>query len=167
MVLQIEVLNRSHIRSNFNCEQSSLDNYIQTQASQDVKRRISAVFVLVDEPEMDVLAYYTLSAFTVDIAQLDEASAKRLPNYPYIPATLLGRLAVDRRFQGKKFGRLMLLDALKRAIDSSLQVASIAVVVEALDERAATFYKKYGFQSSKQDPSKLYLLMRSIASMNL
>ncbi|MEQ8972106.1 MAG: GNAT family N-acetyltransferase [Coleofasciculus sp. C1-SOL-03] len=166
MVLKIEPLDsRRHIRSDFCCGRDSLDNYIRKQASQDIKRRIATVFVLIDEPETSVLAYYTLSAYTVDVSVLNEDLAKRLPRYPLLPATLLGRLAVDNNHKGKRFGELMLIDALHKSLESTAQVASLAVVAEALDEKALGFYIKYGFQPFSQEPMKLYLPMKSIEAL--
>lgn len=166
MVLKIDPLDsRRHIRSDFCCGRDSLDNYIRKQASQDIKRRIATVFVLIDEPETSVLAYYTLSAYTVDVSVLNEDLAKRLPRYPLLPATLLGRLAVDNSQQGKRFGELMLIDALHKSLESTAQVASLAVVAEALDEKALGFYLKYGFQPFSQEPMKLYLPMKSIEAL--
>ncbi|MEA5509488.1 GNAT family N-acetyltransferase [Crocosphaera sp. UHCC 0190] len=166
MVVRIEPLNaRKHIRKGFSCGKDSLDNYIRQQASQDLKKRVTTVFVLFDEPNFNILAYYTLSSFTLDITDLDEAFAKRLPRYPRLPATLLGRLAVDYKHKGKGFGELMLLDALKKSLDVSKQVASLAVIAEALDEQALNFYKKYGFQQFKQNPIKLYFPMKSIEEL--
>ncbi len=166
MTLKIEPLDsRRHIRSSFCCGKASLDNYIREKASQDLKKRVSTVFVLMDEPVTNVLAYYTLSSYTVDITVLDESFAKRLPRYPLLPATLLGRLAVDNSQKGKQFGELLLLDALKKSLDTSLQVASLAVIAEALDDEALSFYLKYGFQQFKQEPLKLYLPMKLIEEL--
>ncbi len=166
MVLKIEPLNtRQHIRSGFCCGKDSLDNYIRKQASQDLKRRVSTVFVLIDNPELNVLAYYTLCSYTVDITVLDQTFAKHLPRYPLLPATLLGRLAVDTKQKGKRLGELMLVDALKKSLNVSIQVASIAVIAEALDEEALNFYIKYGFQQFQQNPMKLYLPMKSIEEL--
>jgi GNAT superfamily N-acetyltransferase len=166
MVLKIEPLDsRRHNRSKFCCAKDSLDAYIRTQASQDLKKRIATVFVLIDYPETDVLAYYTLSSYTVDITALDEAFAKRLPRYPLLPATLLGRLAVDKTKRGQRYGELMLVDALKKSLDASVQVASLAVIAEALDEEAINFYLKYGFQPFKHEPMKLYLPIKSVEEL--
>jgi predicted GNAT family N-acyltransferase len=162
-VLKISLLDsQKHDRSNFCCGQETLDTYIRKQASQDLKKRVLTVFVLIDDPETSVLAYYTLSAYTIDIAALDEPFAKRLPRYPALPATLLGRLAVDNSQKGKRFGELLLIDSLKKSLDASIQVASLAVIAEALDESALSFYLKYGFQPFKQEPMKLYLPMKSV-----
>lgn len=166
MVLKISLLDsRTHVRSSFCCGENSLDTYIRKQASQDLKKRVSTVFVLIDDPEMNVLAYYTLSSYTVDVAALEESFAKRLPRYPALPATLLGRLAVDNDQKGKRFGELLLIDALKKSLDTAMQVASLAVIAEALDERALNFYIKYGFKQFNQEPMKLYFPMKSIEEL--
>ena len=166
MVLKINLLDgQKHIRLSFCCGNESLDSYIRKQASQDLKKRVSTIFVLIDDPDMHILAYYTLSSYTVNIAALDESFAKRLPRYPALPATLLGRLAVDNDQKGKRFGELLLIDALKRSLEAAMQVASLAVIAEALDERALSFYIKYGFKQFSQEPMKLYLPMKSVEEL--
>ncbi|MDB9313265.1 GNAT family N-acetyltransferase [Spirulina sp. CS-785/01] len=166
MVLKIEPLqSRKHNRSAFSCGQDSLDNYLRKYASQDLKKRVSAVFVLVDDVEMTILAYYTLSSYTVEVTELDDTLTQRLPRYPRLPATLLGRLAVDQSQRGQGYGELMLIDALKRSLETTKQVASVAVIVEALDETAKNFYLRYGFQAFQQTAMKLYLPMKSIATL--
>ena len=165
MVIQIESFDSAkHCRTDFCCGQVSLDNYIRKQASQDVKRKVSTVFVLIDDSDskFNILGYYTLSSYTVDIENLEQSFAKKLPRYPQLPATLLGRLAIDNQQKGKGFGEILLFDALKKAIAVSKQIASLAVIAEALDENAASFYLKYGFQKFNQDSMKLYLPMKSI-----
>ena len=163
MTLKIELLDsRKHDRSKFSCGKDSLDTYILKQASQDLKRRVSTPFVLIDAPEVELLAYYTISAYTVDVTALDASLAKRLPRYPVLPATLLGRLAVSEDQKGKGFGELMLLNALRRSLEVSANVASLAVVAEAIDQNAVSFYIKYGFRPFRHNPMKLYLPMKSI-----
>ena len=132
---------------------------------QDLKKRVSTIFVLIDDPALDVLAYYTLSAYTVEISELETTFAKRLPRYPRLPATLLGRLAVDQHQQGQGLGEVMLVDALQKALEVSTQVASLAVIAEAIDDKAVSFYQKFGFQLFEQHPMKLYLPMKSIAML--
>jgi predicted GNAT family N-acyltransferase len=166
MVLKISLLDsRSHIRSNFCCGEEGLDTYIRNQASQDLKKRVSTVFVLIDDPKMDVLGYYTLSSYTVDVAALEESFAKRLPRYPALPATLLGRLAVDNDQKGKGLGELLLIDALQKSLDVAMQVTSVAVIVKALNEKALNFYIKYGFKPFNHEPMKLYLPIKSVEEL--
>jgi hypothetical protein len=166
MVLKIEPIDsHRHIRTEFCSGQDNLDNYLCKQVSQDIKKRVLSVFVLINEPDSRVLAYYTLSAYTVDITVLHEAFAKRLPRYPYLPAMLLGCLPVDNRQKGQRFGELMLLDELKSVINASTQVASLAVIAEPLDEQVVNFYIKYGFQQFNQSPMKLYIPMQSVEEL--
>ena len=165
MVIKIEAFDSAkHYRTDFYCGQVSLDNYIRKQASQDVKRKVSTVFVLIDDidPKLNILGYYTLSSYTVEIENLDQSFAKNLPRYPQLPATLLGRLAIDYQHKGKGFGAVILFDALKKAIAVSKQVASLAVIAEALDDNAINFYMKYGFQKFNNNSMKLYLPMKAI-----
>jgi hypothetical protein len=165
MVIHIELFDSAkHCRIDFCCGQVSLDNYIRKQASQDVKRKVSTIFVLIDDSDskFNILGYYTLSAYTVEIENLEQSFAKKLPRYPQLPATLLGRLAIDNQHKSKGFGEIMLFDALKKAIAVSKQIASLAVIAEALDENAVSFYLKYGFQKFHQDSMKLYLPIKSI-----
>ena len=165
MPLTIELLDKKkHTRSTFVCGNDSLDNYIKKQASQELKKKVSTVFVLIDSPNSDVIAYYTLSAYTVDVSRLNESFAKTVPRYPLLPATLLGRLAVTKAYQGKGIGELILVDALQRVLEATTQIASLAVVVEAIDENAVSFYQRYGFLEFKQHPLKLYLPTKSIVA---
>lgn len=156
---------KTHIRAGFSCGETSLDTYLSKQASQDLKRKVSTVFVLLDQPQMNILGYYTLSSYTVNIAALDKNNAKGLPRYPTLPATLLGRLAVDQHYKGKGLGERLLIDALKKSYDASQQVASLAVIVDALHKKAASFYQKYGFIAFNGEPMKLYLPMKSIEKL--
>lgn len=165
MIIKVESFDsRKHSRADFCCGQENLDNYIYKQASQDVKRKVSTIFVLIDaaDPKLNVLGYYTLSSYTIEIENLDQSFAKNLPRYPQLPATLLGRLAIDNQQKGKGFGELMLLDALKKTLFASKQIASLAIIAEALDDSAVSFYLKYGFQKFIQNPMKLYLPIKSI-----
>jgi predicted GNAT family N-acyltransferase len=156
---------KKHIRDTFSCGEESLDNYIRRGVSQDIKRRIAAVYVLTDESDSEVLGYYTLSSYTVEITALEESFTRKFPRYPLLPATLLGRLAVDRNQKGKGLGQLLLLDSMKRSLEVSKDIASLALVVDALNEKALSFYLKYGFKRFKGEPLKLYYPMESIGEI--
>lgn len=156
-------LEKKHARKSFSCGEETLDTYIRQYASQDQKRRVSAVFVLAGEDE-SIKGYYTLSALSIPTEYLSEQQQKRLPRHPFQPATLLGRLAVDINHQGTGLGELLLMDALYRSYASSEQIGSIAVVVDALNEKAVAFYQRYGFISF-QESSRLFLPMQTIAQL--
>lgn len=114
---------------------------------------MAAPFVLV-LPGGAVGGYYTLSATAVKLADLPDQTVRRLPRYPLVPATFLGRLAVDRRFQGKGYGRFLLADALYRVARN--EIASFAVVVDAKDEDARRFYERESFLPFADQPMKLF-----------
>src|SRR4026207_1899423 len=134
----IEPLRSDHDRANFSCGNASLDRYLKEQAGQDLRRARAAPFVLVPKRgDTSILGYYTLSSYGIDVGDLPADVAKKLPRYPLIPATLLGRLAVDRRYPGQGIGEFLLLDALHRALVQSAEIAAAAVFVDAIDAGAA------------------------------
>ena len=160
MSLIIEPLGR-HDRAAFSCAVAELDDYLKRRAGQDVRRRIARVFVCIEDGSDVVLGFYTLSALSIDVSSLPEDQARRLPRHP-VPAALLGRLAVDRSAQGRGLGRLLLADAIQRALGASEQVAIHAVVVDAKNEAARRFYQAYGFLALSDQPMRLFLPLRSV-----
>lgn len=113
------------------------------------------------------MGFYTLSALSIRLQELPADIAKRLPKYPAVPATLLGRLAVDEGARGRRYGELLLMDALARSLRASRTVASAAVVVDAKDDDARRFYERYDFLSLPDSPQRLFLPMRTIAVLGL
>ncbi|HRP05769.1 MAG TPA: hypothetical protein PLV87_12730 [Opitutaceae bacterium] len=110
-----------------------------------------------------IVGYYTLSAFAVDVAELPEAMQQKLPRYPRLSATLLGRLARDERFPGT--GSLLLMDALVRAHQKSAEIASLAVVADAKNSAALAFYRKFGFAQLGSNPNRVFLPMGTIEKL--
>ena len=163
----IEPLGPHHDRAAFSSGVSALDRYLRQQASQDLARRAAAVFVLTEPSAPAVRGYYTLSAASILLAELPEAIAKRLPKYPHVPVTLLGRLAVDAEAQGRGYGELLLMDALRKSLSASRTVASTAVVVDAKDAAARRFYERYQFILLPESGRRLFLPMRVIAALEL
>lgn len=163
MTYSITPLEAGHDRSAFSCGEASLDNYILKQARQDMKRRLSVVFVLTEENSSKVIGYYTLTNDGVDRLQVpDEISKKMPPSYKNLPITLLGRLAVDKKYQGQDLGEKLLLHALKKCSDiSKTQVGSMAVVVDPLNQKAVSFYEQYGF-IKLPDRGRMFLPMKTI-----
>lgn len=159
---RIEPLGAGHNRASFECGAEPLDRYLRVQAGQDARKNIAAPFVLA-LADGTVAGYYTLSATAISLAELPEPTARKLPRYPLLPATLLGRLAVDRRHQGKGYGRFMLADALFRAYRS--EIASFAVIVDAKDENARRFYQRESFLLFPDQPMKLFLPIADIAQL--
>ena len=110
------------------------------------------------------MGYYSLSAGSLAANDLPERSRSRLPRYP-VPVVLLGRLAVAKSHQNKGLGSLLLTDSLQRVLQASQVMAVYAVVVDALNDQAAEFYRQFGFISLPSQPLKLFLPMDSIATL--
>ncbi len=162
----IEPLGKHHDRADFSCGNDALDRYLKSQAGQDARRHVAAPFVAVPAAgSRAVLGYYTLSAFGVELTELPDETAKKLPGYPVVPAALLGRLAVDHRHRGRGLGEFLLTDALYRTYAQASQIAAAAVVVEALDEQAARFYRHFDFIPFPGRQDRLFLPMRAVATL--
>lgn len=163
--LKVKPLSAHHDRASFTCGVESLDRYLKTQASQDVKRMANGVFILseMDRPN-DVLGYYTLCATSLAPGDIPQAARKHVPRYPLVAATLIGRLAVARERHGEGLGALLLADALSRAYASASIVGSSMVVVDAISEQAAAFYAANGFLRLPET-LRLVLPVYTIASL--
>jgi GNAT superfamily N-acetyltransferase len=112
-----------------------------------------------------VIGYCTLSAYTVHPGELPEHLIRKLPWYPILPATLIGRLAVDERYRRKGYGEEFLIDALKRILAATSAVGSIDVIVDAENENAIEFYRSYGFLPFPDRPNKLFLAMQTVQAL--
>jgi GNAT superfamily N-acetyltransferase len=162
----VEPLGNQHNRADFSCGSAGLDRYVKEQAGQDLRRGCAAPFVLVPERGgTSILGYYTLSSYGVDIGEFPANVGKKLPRYPLIPATLLGRLAVDRRYQGQGIGEFLLMDGLHRALMQSAEIAAAAVVVDAIDAGAVKFYQHFGFVAFPSIAGRLFLPMNAVAGL--
>jgi len=159
-----ERLATHHDRKAFHCGVPELDEYLRQRAGQDMRRRVAAVFVMVPEDEpMRIAGYYSLSSASIVLDELPDETVKRLPRYPVVPAVLIGRLARDTRFPGA--GRLLLLDALARSLRHTDEVASAVVLVDVKNERARTFYSRYGFAEVGGIPHRMFLPMRTVEKL--
>jgi GNAT superfamily N-acetyltransferase len=154
MAIQVDLLTGQHDRTNFECGEPSLNEWLGRMALQQQEKNYARTRVAVDaDAPTKILAYYTLLAREVDTAQMPVA--RKLPQR--LACVLLGRLAVDQSAQGRGLGRLMLLDAIARTRTTIEEAAGIGLVVDALHERAAAFYRGFGFEAFKDDPLRLFL----------
>lgn len=162
---RIEPLGK-HDRAAFSCGNDILDRYLREMAGQDARRFVAAPFVAVDPtaPEA-VLGYYTLSSFAIDPVDFPRELVRRLPGYAVVPATLLGRLAVDQSRRGQGLGEFLLMDALRRAHVQSAEIASHAVIVDAIDDAASRFYQHFEFIPFPERQDRLFLTMKTIAAL--
>lgn len=162
---RIEALGRQHQRDDFQCGIDALDRYLKQQAHQEADKHVAAPFVLVWGDNPSVLGYYTLSASSISAADIAPELASKLPRYPQLPVTLIGRLAINARLKGQGMGAFLLVDALWRCFEHAANVAAVAVVVDAKDDNAAAFYRHFRFLALQTDPRRLYLPMKTVAQL--
>lgn len=164
-LFRLESLGKHHDREGFTCGAQSLDLYLKTQASQDMRRKANAVFVLVPTGASSKIAgYFTLCAHGVAPGTIPDAAQKHIPRYPLVSATLIGRLAISKDFQGQGLGSHLLAQALRKAYENASIVGSSMVVVDAMDGRALQFYEAHGFIRLPES-MRLILPMRTIADL--
>lgn len=158
---------KSFKRENFDCQKPSLDAYIKTQVSQDIKKKLAVCFVLLDSDQETIIGYYTLSNASIPYENVPENLKKKYPrSYDHIPATLLGRLALDKNFKGQGIGAKLLMDALKRSLQvSETHLGSVAVIVDPLDDDTAKYYEQYGF-ILLPDSGRMFLDMNTIRKLD-
>lgn len=164
----IEPLGPHHDRRAFSCGKPAPDDFIKTKARKETALGYCAVFVLIARSDPNAIGgYYSLSAHTIVLDGIAAAVRGKLPKYPLVPTTRIGRLARDLRFHGQGAGRLLLIDALQRAWRNAAQIGAYAVTVDAIHGEAASFYAKYGFVPLIAQPGRLYLPMALIARLGL
>ena len=155
MIKSIEPLGK-HDRAEFSCGVAALDDWFHLRAGQDEKRNVARVFVAVDD-QKGIVGFYSLSSFTIAIADLPPELGKRLPRYDAIPAALIGRPARDQRVRAEGIGALLLADAIRRVIGASRSLAVFAIVVDAMDDRVVSFYRAFGFEPFPNRPLRLFM----------
>jgi GNAT superfamily N-acetyltransferase len=165
---RIEPLDKQrHDRKRFDCGKSDLNDYLQKTARRAGDLDTGRTFVIVDaavEAECaPILGYYTLANCHVDLEALPDDRRRGLT--AQVPATLIGRFAVDKTRQGEGLGRYLLVHALRKIEAASREVASHAVVVDALDEEAEGFYLRFGFENLLDGPRRLFLPMETIRQL--
>ena len=153
-----------HRLAEFLCEDHELTEFLQNRALAEMTARASACFVLVPKADPDRIAgFYTLSAATISLGKLPPEMTSRLPQYPNLPATLLGRLARDQSWRGEGLGDLLLMSALSRALGSTGSVGAVAVVTDPKNAKTADFYRRHGFRELGSG-KRMFLPMAEIAA---
>lgn len=158
-----QILNNSHDKKSFECEEESLTNYLKTRANQDLKRKVSVCFVLTNEVNK-VIGFYTLASESLGREMIPEEYRNQVPPSYNAPVILLGRLARDISGKGNGLGEFLLLEALERAYDLSNNLGAMAVVVDPINEKAVKFYEKYGF-IELPDSGRMFLPMKIIQKL--
>jgi ribosomal protein S18 acetylase RimI-like enzyme len=151
---RFELLAAHHNRRAFSCGVPELDRYFHEQVTQDIRRRVTNCFLAIT-PDGAIAGYYTLASGSIPTSELPADLARRLPRYPTLPAVRIGRLAVDLRYRGQGFGRILLWDAAARAMQADQ--ANFTLLVDAKDDRAVEFYRHHGFIHFVTAPRVLFL----------
>lgn len=157
---RIEHLTKKHDRSEFDCNEPTLNEFLIKFAMQNQREDNSRTFVAIDTDDR-LCGYYSMTTGNVAHEHAPAAVIKRQPRYP-IPVLVIARLAVANDQKGKGLGYTLLIDALRRAVMISENAGVRAVMVEALHERAASFYDKFGFEASPNNSMRLFLTMKTV-----
>lgn len=153
-------------KSNFDCGYPQLNDFLKKYASQNVKKKYSLTFVATKPESNVIVGYYSVSASSIEFANLPDSLKKGLPKYP-APVMLIGQLAVDKTVQGKGLGKTLLMHALSRAVRASSEMAIFAVRVDTIDEKSQAFYGKYGFIPLQDQSSSLLLPIKTIVKSRI
>jgi Acetyltransferases len=163
---RFEPLDRKHNRAAFSCHYPEFSTYLQHTALQQAKKKLCVVNVLLVDDPVRIAGYHTLSAAALRLGDLPSALAREFPKYEEgIPATLVGRLAVDDAYRGKGWGEKLLMDALARSLSAATAVGSAFVIVRAIDRNAIEFYSRYGFIPYPSDARRLFLPMKTLTTL--
>lgn len=167
MSYQYERLDKSrHDRTRFDCGNEPLNHYLRETARQSQEKGAAVCFVLVDDETGSIAGYYTLTQHAIDAGDVDPEwfrSHRKLPRSEMLPATLLGRLAIDRHYQGQGLGAALLVRALETALAAAEKVAAVAVVVDPDGEAAARFCEHHGFRVLNEESGRMFITMDEIA----
>lgn len=155
---EFHLLDKSFDREHFDCGYAELNSFLQTKARQNQQAGFNRTFVAIksNDSEKNILGYYSISMGEISLSALPESLLKKLPKHP-VPVARMGRLAVDKTQQRQGLGRLLLVDAMKRVIAASRSVGVYALVVDAKDDSAKSFYAKYGFIQFVDESMSLFL----------
>ena len=159
-----EPINTDHRLDVFDCGKAPLSDFLRRRALKN-DGRASRTYVLTataGEQAGSVVAFYTLAAGAVPLAELPKKLSRNMPNP--VPVMVLGRMAVDQHHKGKGLGRGMLQEAMSRVLIASQEVGARALVVHAIDDEAVTFYTQYGFQIFPTGSRTLFLPIETIAA---
>ena len=160
---------RRHNRAAFSCGNIRLDNFLKRTARKHQAGDFTRVWVATDVGETGILGYYALNAHALEGNALPAELTRRAPRSGGIPAVYLSMIAVDRRHQGRSLGRILLADALSRAVAVADQIGLKAVVLDVIDdggpeimERRGAFYADMGFRSLPSRPSRMFITIETV-----
>ena len=151
---------KKHERTNFDCDVPELNRYLLEQAGQDLRNDYVRLVVATEESLDKIVGYYTLSHYSISLQDIPEKLQRKLPKYAHVPAVLLGRLAVDKTMQGQGLGAELMANAIFRSLD--YPSAWAVMVVNAKNNNACSFYKKFAFEPLTDNPMHLYVARKEL-----
>jgi ribosomal protein S18 acetylase RimI-like enzyme len=160
--MQVLPLAGSHDRQGFDCGRLELNDWLRQVARQHQDKGLSKTFVAIREQDpARICGFYALTLAELEHRHLPEPWRKKLPRR--IPGVRLGRLGLGRQFQGKALGELLLVDALNRADRIYKEAGGIGLFVDAIDEQAAGYYRRFGFLAVPEIPLLLFFPASALA----
>lgn len=162
---EITALTRHHDRAGFDCGVAELNVFLRSTARQHGDKGISRTFVLTDLDNPAVIGFFTLTLCEIIAVKLPAAYAKKYPQHG-LPAVRLARLAVSLKHQGKKYGELLLAEAVSRTALIAGQAGVIGLFVDAKSDSARIFYERHGFVTLPDQPLHLFLPIDTIKMLS-
>jgi GNAT superfamily N-acetyltransferase len=147
------------LTGSFNCQEPELNDWLTKFAWLSHTSRSAAVYISLDTPGQQIAAYYSLSSGTAQKSVAPDRIGQGMPQQ--VPIQLIGRLAVDRRFENRGIGKHLVLDALKKTLEISKLTGVRALMVQS-KPKAIEFYRKLDFEQSKSDPLLFFFLVKDI-----
>lgn len=161
MNLVFSLLTADMDRRGFSCGEAALDTYLQQQAGQDMRRGFATVIAARESSRPEkIIGFYSIAAASVLLDTLPEATARKMPRYPSVPAIRLGRLAVTQEMQGRHVGSLLVWDAMQRCCRNELAWA--VLLVDAKKDSLAVFYEKFLFRRFADRKNSLWISRRQV-----
>lgn len=163
--LRIEPLDATHDRSRFDCADEAINAYLRAGLDRDVGR-YGCITYMATLGDHTVVGFYTLSNAVVEKHRLTRSTRDRVPGYVSVPATLLGRMGIDRSIAGRGYGTDLVIDAAHRALVAARSASgSSLLVVDAKSDALIGFYTRLGFASLPDQPRRLVYPMLKIEQL--
>lgn len=158
MLTAPEPLASDHIVDTFSCGEQVLDDWLRKRALANQASGASRTFVVIDDGR--VVGYYALASSAVGVTAGTGRFKRNMPDP--IPVVVLGRLAVATSHHGQGIGRALFQDAVRRVVNAADAIGVRGMIVHALSENAAAFYRKLGFDPSPLDPMTLMVTLADL-----
>ncbi len=160
--VEIQLLTSTHELEGFSCGDESLDEWLNNRALKNQKLSATRTFAVTVKDEQAVIGYYGLSMSKILRADAPKGTQRNMPEH--IPVILLGRLAIDKAWQGKGLGRYLTRHMIKTSLAASQTVAARMIVTKPIDENAFQFYQSVGFEALKGQELLLAIDLKKVAS---